>query len=144
MHVDEPCTTSFKCHVLDCTTTIYVYKRVICCASRCMCWDGNSSSWREWDKTGRRRRFGYFGGGELETTDLGSRMGVHSSGYTRFYGFQSLGVGVLLVLGGHELAHVRNRVGQPLHGTLRTHNLEKHGVRAELCSASAEPYLPAG
>jgi hypothetical protein len=27
-----------------------------------MCWDGNSGSWREWDKTGRRRRFGYFGG----------------------------------------------------------------------------------
>jgi hypothetical protein len=30
-------------------------------------------------KTGRRRRFGYFGGGELETTDLGSGIGVHSS-----------------------------------------------------------------
>jgi hypothetical protein len=26
-------------------------------------------------KTGRRRRFGYFGGGELETTDLGSGKG---------------------------------------------------------------------
>jgi hypothetical protein len=23
------------------------------------------------EKTGRRRRFGYFGGGDLETTDLG-------------------------------------------------------------------------
>jgi hypothetical protein len=32
-------------------------------------------------KTGRRRRFGYFGGGELETTDLGSEMGVHSLVY---------------------------------------------------------------
>jgi hypothetical protein len=32
-------------------------------------------------KTGRRRRFGYFGGGELETTDLGSRIWVHSSVY---------------------------------------------------------------
>jgi hypothetical protein len=32
-------------------------------------------------KTGRRRRFGYFGGGELETTDLGSEIGVHSLMY---------------------------------------------------------------
>jgi hypothetical protein len=32
-------------------------------------------------KTGRRRRFGYFGGGELETTNLGSGIGVHSSVY---------------------------------------------------------------
>jgi hypothetical protein len=30
-------------------------------------------------KTGRRMRFEYFGGGEIETTDLGSGMGVHSS-----------------------------------------------------------------
>jgi hypothetical protein len=41
-----------------------------------MCWDGNSGSWREWDKTSRRRHFGYFGGGELETTDLGSGGGA--------------------------------------------------------------------
>jgi hypothetical protein len=32
-------------------------------------------------KTSRRRRFGYFGGGELETTDLGSWIGMHSSVY---------------------------------------------------------------
>jgi hypothetical protein len=32
--------------------------------------DGNSGSWREWGKTGRRRRFGYFGGGELETPEV--------------------------------------------------------------------------
>jgi hypothetical protein len=38
-------------------------------------------------KTGRRRRFGYFGGGELEKPDLGSGMGVHSSVHSRFYGF---------------------------------------------------------
>jgi hypothetical protein len=80
----------------------------------------------------------------LETTDLESMMGVHSLVYPRFYNFQSLGVGVLLALGGHELAPVRNRVGQPLCGTLRTHHLAEHGVRAELSSASAEPYLPAG
>jgi hypothetical protein len=35
-------------------------------------------------KTGRRRRFGYFGGGELETTDLRSGMGMHSSPYSHF------------------------------------------------------------
>jgi hypothetical protein len=35
----------------------------------------------EWGKTDRRRHFGYFGGGELETTDLGSGIGVHSSVY---------------------------------------------------------------
>ena len=71
-----------------------------------MCWDENSGSWREWDKTGRRRRFGYFGGGELETTDLGSGMGVHSSVHSHLYGFRSTGVGVLLTFGGHELAPV--------------------------------------
>jgi hypothetical protein len=86
--------------------------------------------------------FGYFDRGELETTDLGSGIGVHSSLYPYFDGFQSLGVGVLLALGGHELAPVRNRVGQPLHGTLRTHHLAERGVRAELSSASAGPYLP--
>jgi hypothetical protein len=32
-------------------------------------------------KTGRRKRFGYFGGGELETTDLGSGIGLHSLVY---------------------------------------------------------------
>jgi hypothetical protein len=71
-----------------------------------MCWDGNSGSWRVWGKTGRRRRFGYFGGGELETTDLGSRIGVRSLVYPYFDGFWSLGVGVLLADGGHELAPV--------------------------------------
>jgi hypothetical protein len=70
-----------------------------------MCWVGNSGSWRVWGKTGRRRRFGCFGGGELETTDLGSGMGVHSV-YPHFYGFRSLGVGDLLALGGHELTLV--------------------------------------
>jgi hypothetical protein len=63
-----------------------------------MCWDGNSGSWRELDKTGRRKLFGYFGGGELETTDLGSGIGVHSSVYPYFDGFRSLGVGVYLRL----------------------------------------------
>jgi hypothetical protein len=28
MHADEPCTAYFKYPVLDCPTTIYVYKRV--------------------------------------------------------------------------------------------------------------------
>jgi hypothetical protein len=39
--------------------------------------------------------------GELETIDLGSGTGVHSLVYPHFYGFQSLGVGVLLALGGN-------------------------------------------
>jgi hypothetical protein len=50
--------------------------------------------------------FGYLGGGELETTDLGSGIGVHSSVYPYFDSFRSLGVGVLLALGGYELAPV--------------------------------------
>jgi hypothetical protein len=70
-----------------------------------MCWVGNSGSWRVWGKTGRRRRFGYLGGGELETTDLGSGIGVHSLVCPYYYGFWSL-VGVLLVRGGYELAPV--------------------------------------
>jgi hypothetical protein len=49
---------------------------------------------------------GYFGGGELGTTDLGSGIGVHSLVYPYFDGFRSLGVGVLLALGGDELAPV--------------------------------------
>jgi hypothetical protein len=72
-----------------------------------MCWDGNSGSWHEWGKkTGTRRRFGYFGGGELETTDLGSGLGVHSSVCPYFYGFWGLGVWVLPAYGGHELTPV--------------------------------------
>jgi hypothetical protein len=71
-----------------------------------MCWDGNSGSWRVWDKIGRRKRFWVLWRGELETTDLGSGIGVHSTVYPYFDGFQSLGVGVLLALGGHELALV--------------------------------------
>jgi hypothetical protein len=98
MHVNEPCTTYFKYPFLDCPTTIYVYISV--------CWVGNSGSWRAWGKTGRRRRFGYFGGGELETTDLGLGTGVHSSVYHYCDGFRSLGVVVLLALGGYELAPV--------------------------------------
>jgi hypothetical protein len=76
---------------------ISVYIRL---ASRCVCRDENSGSWRECDKTGRRRRFGYFGGGELETTDLGSGIGMHSSVCPYFDSFLSLGVGVLLAHGG--------------------------------------------
>jgi hypothetical protein len=71
-----------------------------------MCRDGNSGSWHVWGKTGRRRHFGYLGRGELETTDLGSGTGVHSSVYPYYCGFRSLGVGVLLALGGYELAPV--------------------------------------
>jgi hypothetical protein len=55
-------------------------------------------------KIGRRRRFGYFGGGELEATDLRSGMMVHFSVHSRLYGFHSTCVGVLLTFGGHEVA----------------------------------------
>jgi hypothetical protein len=47
-------------------------------------------------KTGRRRHFGYFGRGELETTGLRSGMGVHFSVHSRFYSFWRKGVGVSL------------------------------------------------
>jgi hypothetical protein len=50
--------------------------------------------------------FWVFSGGELETTNLGSGIGVHSSVYPYFDGFRSLGVGVLLALGGYVLAPV--------------------------------------
>jgi hypothetical protein len=82
---------------------IYMFMR---CASRCMCWDENSGSWHVWGKTGRRRHFGYFDGGELETTDLGSGMRVHSSVHSHLYGFRSTCVGVLHMDGGHELSPV--------------------------------------
>jgi hypothetical protein len=109
MHDDEPCTASLFNLSLIALLLLYIYVYVsvyIRRASRCMCWDGNSGSWRVWGKTGRRRHFGYFGGGELETTDLGSGTGVHSSVYPYCYSFRSLGVGVLLALGGYELAQV--------------------------------------
>jgi hypothetical protein len=100
MHDGEPCTASLFTLSLIALLLLYTYVYVsvhIRRASRCMCWDGNSGSWRVWGKTGRRRRFGYFGGGELETTDLGSgNCDV----------FRSLGIGVLLADGGHELAPV--------------------------------------
>jgi hypothetical protein len=53
-------------------------------------WDGNGGSSREWGKTSRRRRFGYFGGGELETTNLGSGIGMHPSVYPYSDDFWSL------------------------------------------------------
>jgi hypothetical protein len=71
-----------------------------------MCWDVSSGSWREWDKDQQEKAFWDFGGGQLETTGLGPKIGVHSLVYLYFNGFQSLGVGVLLALGGYELASV--------------------------------------
>jgi hypothetical protein len=56
----------------------------------------------------REAIFGYFGGSELKTTDLGSGIEVHSSLYPYFYGIWSLGVGDLLALGGLELAQSEN------------------------------------
>jgi hypothetical protein len=71
-----------------------------------MCGDGNSGSWREWGKNRQEKAFWVLWLGELETTDLGSGTGVHSSVYPYYYSFRSLGVGVLLALGGYELAPV--------------------------------------
>jgi hypothetical protein len=109
MHVHEPCTASLFTLSLIALLLLYIYVYVsvyIRRASRCMCWDGDSVSWRVWVKSGRRRRFGYFGGGELETTDLGSGIAVHSSVHPSCYGFRSLGVGVLCAHGGYGLAPV--------------------------------------
>jgi hypothetical protein len=69
-----------------------------------MCWDRNLGV--SGIKPGGEGVFGYFGEGELETTDLGSGIGVHSSLYPYIEGFRSLGVGVLLAIGGYELASV--------------------------------------
>jgi hypothetical protein len=57
-------------------------------------------------KPAREGIFVYFGGGEPETTDLGSGTGVHSLVYPYYEDFRSLGFGVLLALGGYELALV--------------------------------------
>jgi hypothetical protein len=116
----------------------------MCWALRCMCWDGNSGSWRAWGKAGRRRRFGYFWAGWARNNWSGIGDRVVLLTVSLLYGFWSIGVGVLLTLGGHELASVWNQVGQPLHRTFRTHHLAESGVRAMLSSVSAEPYLPIG
>jgi hypothetical protein len=59
-----------------------------------MCWDGNSGSWRAWGKNRQEKAFWVLlGGGELEITDLGSGMGLHSLVYPRctVFGAQVLG-----------------------------------------------------
>jgi hypothetical protein len=63
-----------------------------------MCWVGNSGSWHVWGKTGRRRCFGYLGGGELEIIDLGSGIRVQSSVYPYFMVFRASGLGFYLRL----------------------------------------------
>jgi hypothetical protein len=47
-------------------------------------------------KTGRRRCFGYFGGGELKTTDLGSGDGGCTPQCISTFTVFGAGVGVLL------------------------------------------------
>jgi hypothetical protein len=109
-----------------------------------MCWDGNSGSWREWGKTGRRRRFGYFGGGELETTDLGSGIGVHFLVHPYLTVFGTLVLGFYLRMEDMSLPRSETEWADLFTGPLRTHHPVERGVRAELSSKSAEPYLPAG
>jgi hypothetical protein len=57
----------------------YIYKRVYTLIFVVHVWDGIVVLGVGGVKTGRSRHFGYFGGGELEKTDLGSGIGVHSS-----------------------------------------------------------------
>jgi hypothetical protein len=71
-----------------------------------MCWDENSGSWREWDKTGNRSVLGTLVGVSSKQPIWDRGWGVHSSACPHFYGFQSPGIGVLLALGGYELAPV--------------------------------------
>jgi hypothetical protein len=85
-------------------------------------------------KTGRRRRFGYFGGGELETTDLGSGTGLHSSVYPYCYGFRSLGLEDMSSPRS-ETEWINLSIGH------RAHHPAESWDRAVLSSASAEPYL---
>jgi hypothetical protein len=108
MHVDEPCTASLFALSLIVLLLLYMFMWASMCAElRDACVGmGIVVLGVRGVKTGRRRRFGYFGGGELETTDLGSGIWVHSSVHPSCYGFRSLGVGVLRALGGHELAPV--------------------------------------
>jgi hypothetical protein len=48
----------FNYPILDFPTTIYVYISVyIPLVSRCICWDGNSGSWCEWDKNRQGKVF---------------------------------------------------------------------------------------
>jgi hypothetical protein len=70
-----------------------------------MCWDGNSGSWLVWGKPAGEGVLGTLAG--VSSKQLIWDQGrVHSSVYPHFYGFRSLSVGVLLALGGHELALV--------------------------------------
>jgi hypothetical protein len=105
--MDEPCTAYFNYPVLDCPTTIYVYKCVYTLSFAMHVFGmGIVVLGMSGIKPAGECIFGYLGGGELETTDLGSGIGLHSSVYPYFDGFRSLGVGVLLALGGYELAPV--------------------------------------
>jgi hypothetical protein len=88
--------------------------------------------------------FGYFGGGELETTDLGSGTGVHSSVHPYFDSFWSLGVGFYLRLDDMSSPRSETEWIDLFMGPLCTHHPAERGVRDELSSASAESYLPTG
>jgi hypothetical protein len=85
---------------------MYIYKCYICWALWCMCWDGNSGSWRVWGKNWQEKVFWVLWWGDIETTDLGLGMGVNSSVYPHFYIFRSISVGVLLTFGGYDLSPV--------------------------------------
>jgi hypothetical protein len=80
--MDEPCTADFNYPVLDCLTTIYVYKHVYTLSFTMHVFGmGIVVLGVSGIKPAGEGVFGYLGGGELETTDLGSGIGVHSSVY---------------------------------------------------------------
>jgi hypothetical protein len=113
-------------------------------ASRCVCWDGNSGSSRAWGKTGRRRRFGYLGGGELETTNLGSGWGCTPQCIPACTVFGAQVLGFYWRLEDMSSPRSESEWTDLFTGPFCTHHITESGVRAELSSASAEPYLPVG
>jgi hypothetical protein len=91
-------------------------------------------------KIGRRRRFGYFGGGELETTDLGSGTGGTPKCTPTVTVFGAYVLGFYLRLEDmssprSETEWINLSIGH------RAHHPAESGDRAELSSVSAEPYL---
>jgi hypothetical protein len=88
--------------------------------------------------------FGYFDRGELKTTDLGSGIGVHSLVYPCLTVFRAYVLGFYLRV--EDMSSPRSEIewADLFTRPLRTHHPAERGVRAELSSRSAEPYLLAG
>jgi hypothetical protein len=145
MHDDEPCTGFFIYPVLDSpTTTIYisVYMRW---ASRCMCWDGNSGSWREWGENRQEKAFWVLWRGWARNNRSGIGDGgalLNVSPLVRF--FKAHVLGFYLRMEDMSLPQSDSEWTELFTGPFRTHHLTECGIRAELSLASAEPYLLVG